>query len=176
MKFCQLCWIFFGKDPKKVQLMPKIASFSIALKVFFSQFFFGHVQFSFENPVKKLMQKSRSLLLVSKNEVIFFHKGNSFHDKLSLARREQFWQPSWSFYIKYPDKLRPVSASWRKIMLFQNFFSWKVSLDKNNAVLTTVLQKVWRKPQKIPPKMRNTIRKVFFSKEDADKENNHVDR
>ena len=72
--------------------------------------------------------------------------------------------PLGAFTSNIPISLVQFPKLKEKQCFFKTFFSWKVFLDKNNAILTTVLEKVWRKPQTFPPKMWNTIWEVFFPK------------
>ena len=114
---------YLAKIQKTFALCPKLQFFQFFSRVFFSEVFFRTRTVQFRNSCQKTIAKNPEYCsLVYKNKVIFFLKGNSFHGKFLLARREQFWQPSRSLYIEYPDKFRPVSESERKTMLFQKLF------------------------------------------------------
>ena len=110
---------FLAKIQKTFALCPKLQFFQFFSRVFFSEVFFRTRTVQFRNSCQKTIAKNPEYCsLVYKNQVLFFLKGNSFHGKILLARREQFPQFSRSCYMKTPDKFRPVSEIERKTLLY----------------------------------------------------------
>ena len=157
--------VFRQKHKKNFVLSPELQKFLFILKAFFSHNFLWTCTVEFSRSCQKMFAKIPvNFNLVSKIELVFLSKRKICHDSFPLARREQFRQPSWKYYIQSPENFRPISGSEKKQCRPKTFshilFLWTQTMQ----IWHSCLRKLRPKFQKFPSKMRNTIWKVFFSK------------